>query len=92
MDSLRVGRKVYEANCLICHGPEGRGDGVIAMNFDPKPADLATHAGMHSDFYFFWWISNGIEGTVMPSFESTLSEEERWHLVNYIKTFAPKRR
>ncbi|TDJ51345.1 MAG: iron permease, partial [Nitrospina sp.] len=39
--SLENGRLLYMSNCKICHGIEGRGDGLLASQLDPKPAVLA---------------------------------------------------
>jgi mono/diheme cytochrome c family protein len=43
---LEEGRKVFEANCLPCHGAEGKGDGVAAAALDPKPRDFTDAAYM----------------------------------------------
>jgi mono/diheme cytochrome c family protein len=40
----------------------------------------------HSDGDLFWWISKGIRGTAMPGFEDSFTSEDRWHLVNYIRS------
>jgi putative copper resistance protein D len=55
----------------------------------PPPADLAYHVYQHPDGQFFAWFTRGIPGTAMPAFAATLSEEDRWHVLNYINTFAP---
>ena len=36
-----AGRPVFEANCASCHGPEGKGDGPVAVALDPKPRDFS---------------------------------------------------
>ena len=36
--------QIYKINCSTCHGPEGKGDGVIAASLNPKPANLAAGA------------------------------------------------
>lgn len=38
---LERGREVYKANCVPCHGPEGRGDGPAAATLNPKPRNHA---------------------------------------------------
>lgn len=83
--SIEEGREVYQANCLSCHGPAGRGDGPAAAALDPPPADLRTHVPLHSDQALFDFIAAGIPGTAMPSFADKLPEEERWHMVNYLR-------
>jgi mono/diheme cytochrome c family protein len=89
--SISQGGRLYEGNCLPCHGPQGKGDGPVGLTLNPRPADLSQHTlpGLHPDGQLFEWISKGYPGSVMPAFEGTLTEEDRWHLVNYIRTFSP---
>ncbi len=88
--SVALGRTVYQNNCLSCHGPAGKGDGPIGLTLNPRPADLSLHAvpGVHTDGQLFAWISNGYPGSAMLGFSQTLSETDRWNLVNFIRTFA----
>jgi copper transport protein len=90
--SIQAGQALYQANCLACHGPQGRGDGPIGLTLNPRPADLTQHAvpGVHTDGQLFLWISNGYPNSVMPGFSDKLSETDRWNLVNYMRTLAPK--
>jgi mono/diheme cytochrome c family protein len=88
--SIAAGRELYEQNCFVCHGPTGRGDGPAAINLNPRPVDLVQHVivGVHPDAQLFDWISNGYPNSAMPAFASTLSENERWDVLNFIRTFA----
>lgn len=89
-ESLAIGEQVYRAQCELCHGRSGRGDGPAALTINPPPADFQVHlAAGHTDGELFFWVSDGVQGTAMPAFRDQLSEEERWHVINYIKTFAP---
>lgn len=88
--SIAAGQALYESNCLECHGPSGKGDGSLSPTLMVPPADLSALAvpGNYSDGQFFERISSGFPAAGMPAFKATLSEEERWHLVNYIRTLA----
>lgn len=88
--SIAAGRELYEQNCFVCHGPSGRGDGPAAINLNPRPVDLLQHVivGVHPDAQLFDWISNGYPNSAMPAFASTLSENDRWDVLNFIRTFA----
>ena len=88
-ESLSRGRMIYQQHCQVCHGAQGRGDGPAAASLRPPPANLAYHVYQHPDGQFFAWFTRGIPGTAMPAFAATLSEEDRWHVLNYINTFAP---
>ena len=81
-----VSSELWSANCAICHGPDGRGDGSAAPNHDPPPTDLTDPLlADQSPLDFFRKISLGVSGTAMPSFEA-LSEDARWALAWYATT------
>jgi copper resistance protein D len=84
--SITNGSSFYAENCVTCHGPQGKGNGVLAKSFTKPPADLLTepHTERHTAGDFFNWLSKGIPDTGMPGFEDKLDEEERWDVVNYI--------
>lgn len=86
--SLLEGAAMYDEFCAVCHGPQGRGDGPAGLALNPPPADLSIHTapGVHPDGQLYLWISEGVPGTAMPAFEELFSEDERWHLVNYIRS------
>jgi mono/diheme cytochrome c family protein len=91
-DSVARGQALYLANCLPCHGPAGKGDGPVGLTLNPRPADLSAHAvpGVHTDGQLYTWITDGFPGSVMPAFKSVLTDDNRWDLVNYVRTLAPK--
>jgi len=84
-----VGARLYREHCSNCHGTSGRGDGAVAANMDPPPIDFtdAARARERSIFALYQVITQGLEGTAMPSFEA-LSPEERWALAFEVGTFA----
>jgi mono/diheme cytochrome c family protein len=90
--SLARGQQVYDANCASCHGDTGRGDGPAGRALRPRPADFRVHmAAGHTDQELFNWVTNGVDGTGMPAFRAQLSEQERWDVINYIRSFAAQR-
>ncbi|MCX6081363.1 MAG: copper resistance protein CopC [Chloroflexi bacterium] len=90
--SIQAGAKVFANYCVACHGETGMGDGPLAKNLNPKPADLMAQGapGVHTDEELFGWISNGFPGSAMPGFKTSLSETDRWNLVNFIRTLSGK--
>jgi mono/diheme cytochrome c family protein len=97
--SLPDGKQLYDKNCAHCHGAKGDGNGFGAPHLTPPPRDFtaaqfkfrttATGA-LPTDDDLFRVISRGLNGTGMPPWQYLLTDEERWALVDYIKTFSPK--
>lgn len=84
------GAGLYAAHCAGCHGAEGHGNGPDAAGLAIPPADLtAAHLWMHSEGELFWWLSHGIDspegGLAMPGFAATLSDDQRWALIDYVR-------
>ena len=88
--AIKSGKLLFEKNCMICHGKEGRGNGDAAKNLSPKPTNIARFAkmGMALDGYLLWTISEGGEKikTAMPAFKDSLKEMEIWQIVLYLRT------
>jgi len=81
--SIARGAKFYATSCVACHGEKAMGDGVLAASLDPKPTNLRAMSGGHTDGDFAWKIANG--RGAMPGWNSSMSENDIWDLVNFIQ-------
>ncbi len=85
---LKKGHDLFISNCALCHGRTGWGDGPAGKAIDPKPSDLAriVEKDIATDAYLFWTVTEGGSelGTAMPAF-ATLSEEDRWTVILYLR-------
>ena len=87
--SVNRGASLYAANCALCHGTSGRGDGPAAAGLPVHPADLtASHLFAHTPGDLFWWVSNGRGDGVMPGFAGIMSANDRWDVINFIRARA----
>jgi mono/diheme cytochrome c family protein len=92
-ESETKGKELYltkaKGNCVFCHGDHGSGNTENLPKLRRKPADLTNKERMSAmtDGEIFWKISKGITG-IMPAGEKRMSEEERWNLVNYVRTLS----
>jgi cytochrome c oxidase cbb3-type subunit 2 len=91
-------RQIYEANCAVCHGDRGDGNGPAAGMFLTRPRDFrsgvfkfrSTPSGsLPTDEDLVWTITHGVRWTAMIA-RSDLSESERIGVMQYIKTFFPR--
>ena len=92
-ESIEKGKALYldptKGNCIFCHGETGTGNEANMPKLRRKPADLTNKERMaaNTDGELFWKITKGITG-IMPGREKKMTEEERWHVVNYIRTLS----
>ncbi|MCF6181188.1 cytochrome c [Lutibacter sp.] len=85
-DAIKKGKKLFTSMCVICHGAKGKGDGIAGAALNPKPANFTSKTVQaQSDGVLFWKLTNG--NAPMASYKELLTEEQRWQLVNYLRTF-----
>jgi putative copper resistance protein D len=87
-ETIDRGRALFLANCAICHGPRGLGDGPQAFLLNPRPVNLQLHVPQHASGEIYYWISEGVAGTGMPAWKETLSETQRWEIVRFLQGLA----
>jgi mono/diheme cytochrome c family protein len=84
--SIARGTELFRINCVICHGPLGKGDGPISIYLQNRPANLTSlPVQALSDGGIFLTVSQGIQGK-MPALNENLTVRERWDVVNYVRT------
>ena len=85
-ESVALGMGLYEQHCQLCHGVGGKGDGRGGVGLNPPPADLTIHVPLHPDRSLYEFIRDGVPGTAMAALGDKLTEDEIWHVINYIQT------
>jgi cytochrome c oxidase cbb3-type subunit I/II len=86
--TIKHGKEVFMENCIACHGVKGDGKGPAAVAIPgAKPRDFTAAKFKYGsqDKDLFKTITNGSEGTAMPSW-SALSETDRWSVIHYLRT------
>jgi putative copper resistance protein D len=87
--SISNGATLFQAHCAACHGRSGRGDGPLAERLAARPADLTEpHTALHTAGDIFWWLTHGKPPGAMPGFADRLAEDDRWDLINYLRTLS----
>jgi mono/diheme cytochrome c family protein len=82
--SVEHGRQLFLIYCAVCHGPDARGMGPVAPKFIPPPDLTLPMFRERADGFIYGTIRSG--GALMPPFAEVLSPDERWDLVNFIRS------
>ena len=87
-ESLSIGKSLYAKHCKSCHGKSGLGDGPKAAELDTPSGDFSMEEfQVQTDGEIFWKTTEGRDD--MPTFKKKVpSDEDRWLMVNYIRTLA----
>ena len=99
-DSIAKGKAIWQqVECWKCHGQAGRGDGPSWVNLPDDswgektwPRNLANPEHFRNGAEpadLFRTLTTGLNGTPMASFADSITPEDRWHLVNYVRTLGP---
>jgi mono/diheme cytochrome c family protein len=90
-DIIAYAKVVYTTYCGPCHGNKGKGDGIAAAGLVKKPADHSSdYVQSQTDGALYWMISTG--RNPMPAYKTLLTDNQRWELVNYIRTLAKNKK
>ena len=84
---LEEAGRLYNINCAICHGAKGEANGPLAPKIGGVLSIIATSPGF-SDGRIFYVMTYGQNN--MGSYASQLSREQRWRIVQYIRTLESK--
>jgi len=89
-ESIEAGKALYKRHCASCHGPNGKGDGGMALS-GGTPSDLTDETWDYgsTDGEIFVTIRDGVSSD-MQGYKEKLSEKQIWQLVNFIRSIGPK--
>ena len=77
--------EMYDIYCRVCHGVAGAGDGSVGLKYNPQPMDLTLpYVQQQTDGQLYYTITHG--GVIMPSYRFAMSKEDRWRIVQYLRT------
>jgi hypothetical protein len=74
---------LYAQRCIACHGPSGRGDGVLAASLPARPGDFRETVQRKSNSQIRRVIAGG--RGVMPAFEPALRPSEITDMLQMVR-------
>jgi mono/diheme cytochrome c family protein len=86
-DVISAGNKGYGYYCIHCHGKYHDGLGSVGQSFAPLPGDLRSPKVQSTPVgQLFHEISYGLPGGRQPALASTISTDERWKIIGFVKS------
>ena len=82
--TAKTGEAVYTKNCMSCHGNPTKGNSLKSLK--PIPPDLSgavTQKRTDGDLFYILNVGR----LIMPSFKDILTDDQRWELIAYIRSF-----
>jgi len=84
---INRGKSVYLVYCAQCHGYSYDGEGTVGQSFQPLPTDLRSpQVQSKADGELFKTISYGIPGGRQPALDTTVTIDDRWHVIAFVKS------
>jgi len=84
------GKLIFEQNCAVCHGMEGRADTPVSRLLTPRPLNFTDpiQIGRVTSDRMYQAVKEGMPGTAMGAWNKVLTELEIGDVVDYVRSFA----
>jgi mono/diheme cytochrome c family protein len=90
-DTIADGKEAFSHYCVACHGNDGQNTGVPFVDHmsPPVPSLASPEVQLYTDGQLKWVIDNGIWPSGMPGSKGSLSDDEIWAIVVYLRHLPP---
>ncbi|MFZ1937767.1 MAG: c-type cytochrome [Terracidiphilus sp.] len=90
-ETLADGKEAFGHYCVACHGMDGQNTGVPFTDHisPPIPSLASSDVQNYTDGQLKWILDNGIWPSGMPGSKGTLSDDELWSIVMYLRHLPP---
>jgi mono/diheme cytochrome c family protein len=82
-DVMARGQAMYNTYCIVCHGPNGEGDGTVVPKF-PRPPSLQSGKIREMEDSGIYHIMT-MGQNLMPSYAAQIPSADRWAIIHYIR-------
>ncbi len=83
--SIEKGKGIFTQYCVSCHGEDGKAE--VPAGLAVKAANLVDKTPGQTDGEIHWKLLNG-KGAMLKISTYGISDEDGWHLINYVRTLA----
>ena len=85
------GKEAFTHYCVACHGMDGQNTGVPFVDHlsPPVPSLASPDVQQYTDGQLKWVLDNGIWPSGMPGSKGTLSDDELWSIVTFLRHLPP---
>lgn len=91
--SVTAGQQIYQKQCRMCHGAAGAAETPIAKKMMASDLTDATWTYGSTDGEIYAVIQDGVGPDFkMKAFKGKVSDQDTWHLVNYVRSLAAARK
>ena len=89
--TIAEGKEAFTHYCVACHGMDGQNTGVPFLEHmsPPVPSLASKEVQNYTDGQLKWVIDYGIWPSGMPGSKGTLSDEEIWSIVVFLRHLPP---
>jgi mono/diheme cytochrome c family protein len=90
-DTRADGKEAFSHYCVACHGMDGQNTGVpfIGRISPPIPSLASSEVQKYTDGQLKWILDYGVSPSGMPGSKGTLSDDELWSIVIYLRHLPP---
>ena len=91
-ESISSGKHIFGFYCVVCHGRDGQNTGIpfVGGMSPPIPSLASAEVQRYSDGQLKWIIENGLSPSGMPASRGTLSDDDMWNIVTYLRHLPPE--
>jgi len=90
--AIELGEPLYFTYCAQCHGKYHDGNGTVGQSFHPLPTDLRSAKVQDQPAgIIFKEISYGVPDGRQPPLATTISMDDRWRIIVYVKSLGPRK-
>jgi mono/diheme cytochrome c family protein len=85
------GKEAFSHYCVACHGLDGQNTGVPFVDHvsPPIPSLASDDVQRYTDGQLKWILDNGIRPSGMPGSKGTLSDDELWSIIAFLRHLPP---